>query len=164
MSVDLNEPAFPVIVTSVLQTFIELLDDTFTVLLRPLRTTDPNLSVGIYSTIWSPTPGSAEFTGLSGLSPAALERYVIIIQAMVKDADAERGAISHSVLSEAIRTMLDSDPSLRIELGGLSATVGGRTKSLKRWWPVNTRFFSSELDGNQLYLSVNEMMIEVERT
>lgn len=162
-SLDFDEPVFPGNVVMIIATFIELLDDALNVLMRPLRLADPNFSVGIFPVLWTPTPNSAEMRGREGLSAASLQRYQINIQALVKNENAEQGIAGHSVLSEAIRTMLDDSEDLRLELGGLSATVGGQTKYLKRWWPVNTRFLSGELKGTQLYLSLNELIIEVEK-
>lgn len=164
MTLDFDEPTFPGNVVLILEAFLEGLDDRLFVAMRTLRTDDPNYSIGVYGTSWEPMPGTAEFLGVDGIDASALQRYTIVIQSMVKDADQVRGITEHTVITEAIRSMLDGNHSLRLELGGLSATVGGITKTLKRWKANRTRFLSNELRGEQIYLSVTDITLEVERS
>jgi hypothetical protein len=138
-------------------------DAGLTVIKRPLRLADPNFSIGVYPTNWLPELDSYEMLGVDFAHSPTLEVYSLQVQAFVKDSQEDRGLASHSVLSEHVRTILGSDPALRASLGGLQTELNGTKKSLKRFWVRSGRYVSNTLNGANLYLTTNDLQIEVEK-
>lgn len=159
-----DDTQFPNNVVEITSTRFSLLDSDLHVVRRPLRNTDPNQSIGVYAADWMPNEDSKEFRALGDVhaSTPTLSRYRIIIQAFVKDMDQERGLNVHSVLSRMIRSMLYTDAPLRDALTQLSATLDGATEKTKRWGITSQRFFSNDLSGDWLYLSILEFWLETE--
>lgn len=160
---DFTTPVFPNNVVDLVAMRFEIFTN-LNVIRRSLRTSDPNLSVGIAAASWLPIPGSQEMRGIGGGSNAStLEQYVLTVEGFVRDDDEERGLATHSVLSEAIRTTLGDDAPLRAQLGGLQSVFGTTQKSLQRFWVRSGRFASGKLQGAFLYLTTSEFVIEVEK-
>lgn len=151
------------VIAGLVARFDEIDSDLF-VTSRPLRTTDPLQSVGVFGTIWSPVLDSMELRGRLGANSnePTLGRYTITIQAYVKDADEERGAAVHSVLSGTVRAILYRDQPLRDYLGGLTSEVEGLTERAQRWGVTNQRYLTNELESEWLYLSSIEMFVETQ--
>lgn len=156
-----DETMFPQNVVEILKLRFTLMDADLFVVARPLKATDPNQSVGIIASQWVPNEESLEMRGLGSMEPT-LNRYLITVQAFVKDMDEERGLNTHSVLSRLIRSILYNDAPLRQALASLSATLDGRVEAPQRWGVRQQRFFSNELDATWLYLSNLEFWLETE--
>lgn len=139
----------------------KLLDSDLNVVGRPLRNGDPDSSVGVYAGTWNPDERTHEI-GHAAPSEPTVQRYVLAVQAFVKDMDEERGLARHSVLSKMIRTMLYRDTALRVGLAALQVPMNGSVESARRWSVGTARFHSNELDGAFLYLSTLEFWLETE--
>lgn len=163
--IDFTAAIFPNNAIALIAARMELIDESLPVNVeqRPLRLSDPNFSVGIYPTGWTPVPDSYEMRGVDFARDATVQDYGVVVQCMIKDADEERGLASHSVFSETVRTILATDAPLRSQLGGLTATLDDSTKILKRWWIRSGRYISGTLNGNNLYLASNDLILEVEK-
>ena len=155
---------FPNNIVDIIATRAELIDADLFVTRRPLRNTDPNQSVGVYAGDWQPQDNSKEFKGLGNAhaSTPTLSRYRIIVQSFIKDMDQERGLNVHAVLSRMVRSMLYTDEPLRVALAGLSVNLDGSTERTQRWGVTSQKFFSNELSGDWLYLSILEFWLETE--
>jgi hypothetical protein len=158
-----DENAFPNNIVSLLEIRIALLDSDLAVVKRPLRNTDPNQAVGIFASNWVPNDDSKEMRGIAPMQPT-LSSYRIAIQAFIKDMDEERGLNTHAVLSRMLRAMVYTDQPLRVALATLTASLGSATERSQRWGISQQRFFSNELGGEWLYLSILEMWLETETT
>jgi len=166
VSIDFTALIFPNNVVKKVADYFQIIDapaDRLTILKRPLRTSDPNYSIGVWGDRWEPDTSSYEMLGVDFARTPTLERYLITIQAFVRDADEINGLIAHAVLAETIRTTLGSDPTLRAQLGGLQVTLNGTTKSLKKFYVRAGRYISNNVNGENLYLSTNDLMLEVEK-
>jgi hypothetical protein len=163
MSLDFTQLIFPNNVVELMATRFEMIDSDLTVLRRELRLNDPNFSIGVAAVDWSPVPASMEFLGTQGTHASTIEQYMISVMAFVKVDDEESGLIAHSVLSKSLRTILASDLPLRAQLGGLTSTFNGETERMKKWWVQRARYHSNKLQGTNMYLTVNDVMIEVEK-
>lgn len=152
---------FPNNVVEILQTRFELIDPDLFVVQRPLKSTDPNQSIGINAAQWAPNQDTLEIRGNFSMEPP-ISRYMITVQAFIKDMDEVRGLNTHSVLSRRIRSMLYNDQPLRVALASLSSTLDGATESARRWGVSQQRFFSNEIDSSWLYLSILEFWLETE--
>lgn len=163
MAIDFTVDAFPNKALTIIAARMELIDASVNVELRPLRPADPNFSIGIYPTGWTPVPNTIEMRGVDFARDSTIQQYGVVVQCMIKDAKEERGLASHSVFSEIVRTILATDAPLRSQLGGLTATLDDSTKILKRWWIRSGRYISGSLQGNNLYLASNDLILEVEK-
>jgi hypothetical protein len=141
------------------------LDEHLFVTQRPLRSSDPLQSVGVFGMQWEPDESSFEMRGLpGGVHQPTLTSYLLGIQAFVKDTDEVRGAAVHGTLSRMVRTMLVTDPALRVSLRALSVTTSGYTERTQRFGVRTQRYLSNEIEGSWLYLSTIEFWIETETT
>jgi hypothetical protein len=161
-----TDPAFPNNVVDGLATRMGLIDADIFVTRRPLRDSDPLQSIGVFAALWTPNPDSVEMRGFADPGPGepTLSRYVVTIQAFIKDADQERGMATHSVLSSTIRAILYRDIPLRTLLASLSVDTLGVTERIRRWGVTAQRFLNNELTSEWLYLSSIEMWVETETT
>lgn len=160
-----SELQFPNNAVSLLVSRFKLIDADFAeaVFPRPLNATDPIQSIGVAAALWNPEQESLEMRGTGNMEPT-LNRYLITVQGFVKDMDEERGLNVHSVMSRTLRNMLYNDVPLRQALASLSATLGGKTESARRWGVRQQRFFANEIDATWLYLSIMEFWLETETT
>lgn len=129
------------------------------VVLRPLNVTDPSFSIGVFADTQTPVLDSYEF---GPTWDPTLERYMVNLHVLVKATSEETGLTMHSAFSTAVRSILGGSDAIRLALGGLTTTQFGVTKRLKRWGVQSTKYASQSLAGQHLYLSVIELMIEVE--
>ena len=154
---------FPNNAISLIKTRVQLLDKDLFVAGRPLRSSDPNQSVGVFGAQWLPNEDSYEMLGgPEGRHEPTLQNYLVTVQAFVKDADEERGLATHGVLSKMIRAMLYRDDPLRVALRSLSVQMSGSTERLTRFGVRQQRYFTNEISGSWLYLSNLEFWIETE--
>lgn len=154
---------FPNNCVHILSERFKLIDQDLYVVKRPLRTTDPEQSIGIMASLWNPEDDSYEIKGAPlGRSEPTLQMYIITIQAFIKDMEEERGASTHSLLSKMLRTMLYRDEGIRVGFTALSSSMMDSVERLQRWRVLRQRFNSNELSGDWLYLSTLELMIETE--
>lgn len=157
-----SDAVFPNNAVLVIAEHLKTLDADLFVTKRPLRKTDPNQSVGVYATYWSPNEDSYESRGIPSAHEPTLNNYIIGIEAYIKDGDEERGLSAHSVLSSSIRAMLYRDPELLVALRSLIAVTAQSKERLQRFGIRTQRYSSNELQGSFLYLSVLEIWLETE--
>lgn len=158
-----DDSVFPNNVVSLIKTRIKLLDADLFVVGRPARDSDLPQTVGIYPIMWQPQLESFEMkSGPVGRSEPTLQRYLIAVQAFVKNMDQEIGISTHSVLSKLIRTTLYRDEPLRVALGSLMWTNGSCIERAMRWGISQQRYVSNEIRGEWLFLSSLEFWLETE--
>lgn len=155
---------FPNNIVELVSTRLSLLDSDVAVFKRPLRNTDPNQTVGIFASSWVPEEDSREMRGRDFYSQPTCSTYRVAVQAFVKDYDEINGLNTHSVLARTVRSMLYTDQPLRVALSTLSSTLGGSIERSQKWGISQQRFFSNELGGEWLYLSILEFWLETEIT
>lgn len=164
MSLDLTQLVFPNNVVELVATRFEVIDPVLlTVFRRGLRVQDPNYSIGVSAVDWAPVPNSMEMQGMDHSRASTLEQYLLSVEAFVKMDDEEAALIAHSVISKTIRTTLASDAPLRAQLAGLTCTFNGETERLKRWWVHRARYHSKNISGTNMYATINDVMLEVEK-
>jgi hypothetical protein len=132
---------------------------------RPLRNTDPQQSIGVFGQLWMPDQDSLETQALGFPAPQqpTIQRYQLGVQAFVKDAEEARGLAVHSVLSQRVRSVLYTNPDLQVVFSQLQANLGeGWVEAMRRWGITVARYFSGDVNGNNLYLTTTELWIETE--
>ena len=163
-----DEDAFPNNAVELIHTRMTMLHDDLFVTRRPLRAEDPQESIGVFPSLWTPDPESYEIWndgtgGAPGSSEPSLGRYVIGIQAFIKDMDEEVGSARHSILSTIVRGILYRDQSLRIALASLNVEVSGVRERVMKWGVTTQRFLSNEIGNNEwLFLSTVEFWLDTE--
>lgn len=154
---------FPSNIVQLVKTRAKLLDNDLYVVGRPLRESDPVQSVGVFGIQWVPEESSYEMLGAPvGRHEPTVQRYIITVQAFVKDTDEERGLDVHAILSKKLRAMLYRDDPLRVGLLALSVDMNGSTERTKRFGVRSQRYVSNEISGSWLYLSTLEFWLETE--
>jgi hypothetical protein len=160
---DPNQASFPNNVVQLIHFRIGTLWDNVDAKMRPLRKTDPNLSVGVFGALWQPITDSVEMAGQpAGADMPTLERYSGAIQTLSQSMDEEEGLVQSSALAEAMRTMLYTDNPLRVGLTALQTSVLGKTKRFTKIYIGSQRFLSNEIQGQFIYLSTLEFTFETE--
>jgi hypothetical protein len=164
-----NEPVFPNNVVDLLAMRFSMIDDDLFVARRPLRAEDLEQSIGVFGSMWVPDPESYEIRGLGegssvpGPTEPTVARYVVGIQAFIKDLDEERGLAKHSILSTTIRGILYRDTPLRVALSQLSVQLNGVGERTLKWGVTAQRFLSNEIGDNEwLFLSTVEFWLDTE--
>lgn len=156
-----DAPVFPNNAVNLIAAQAQALDPDLFVVRRPLKESDNLQSVGVYGFQWIPDETSYEMRGLGPREPT-LQRYLITVQAFVKDMDEERGLAVHSVLSKMVRSMLYRNNTLRVALNALSVVMDGSTENTTGFGISRQNYVSNELSGSWLYLSTLEFWLETE--
>lgn len=159
--IDPTTPAFPNNVVYCLTSVLPAIDDDIVPLNRPLRPTDPNLSIGVYATLWSPEEDSYEIGNMFPHEPS-LQTYQIGIQTLVKDGDTQRGLAISSILTKRIRAVVYRNQPLRIALSSLTVQDDVSRESMRRWGIRNQRFMSNDIEGTFVTISVLDLWLETE--
>lgn len=166
--IEASDAVFPNNIVGLICARMQLIDQDIEVVRRPLRLHDPAQSIGVFASLWTPDEQSMEMRGvLGGASPApsepTLNRYVLAVQAFVKDFDQERGLATHSVLSTMVRAILYRDEPLRVGLSMLASQVMGVNERVFRWGLTTQKFLNNELGESEwLYLSTVEAYVDTE--
>ena len=156
-------PVFPNNVVAALGPVIEAIDSDCLALYRPLRPSDPNYSVGVYGTLWTPDDESMEIGHPLNPMETTLQRYQIGIQTLVKDGDPMRGLTISSILTNRVRAVVYRNQPIRVALTSLYVVDSdGHRESLKRWGIRTQRFMSNEIEGQFITISVLDLWIETE--
>lgn len=167
------EAIFPNNVVKCLAIVYPGIDEDLTVLTRPLRPTDPHMSLGIYPMVWTPNDDSVEMKGtyaVLGGGPAevpgpiepTLSNYQIGIQTLVKDGDTERALAVASILNKRVRSVLYRNEPLRVALASLYAEDGDSVERMKGWKIRSQRYMSNDIEGKFVFISVLDLQIETE--
>lgn len=159
--IDPTTPAFPNNVVSALTFVLPGIDADVVPVSRPLRPTDPNLSIGIYATLWAPEEDSYEM-GHPFPHEATLNTYQIGIQTLVKDGDTQRGLAVSSILTKRVRSVVYRNEPLRLALGSLYVQDDVSRESMRRWGIRNQRFMSNDIEGTFVTISVLDFWLETE--
>jgi len=166
MTLDLEADVFPNNFIYLVSERFKLIDPMFAkaVFRRPLRKSDPNHSIGVFATTWSPEQDSVEMGGLkpAGSRDATLQDYNVVIQSFVKDMDEVRGLAHHGVIAKSLRGTLARDVPLGVALQTLNSSVGGPLEVLASWRIGTQRYYTNELDGSWLYMSTLDVQIQTQ--
>lgn len=159
--IEASETVFPNSIIKVIADRAKLIDGDIFVTKRPLRSSDPNQSVGVFPGQWVPDERTQEMGRINPGEPT-MQQYIVGVQAFIKDGDEEVGLARHSTLSYAIRSMLYRDAAIRVGFQSLAYTSNGVTERLRRWGIRSQRFLSNEVSGSWLYLSTLEIWAETD--
>lgn len=135
-----------------------VIDVDMKVFMRPLRSTDPDQSIGISAGVWVPDHSTQEMNASMQNLPTEQE-YTVLVQSLVKHGDEESALNIHSVVASRIRSMLYTDNLLQVGFSQLSVTGGGRTEQAQRWGPRTQRFISNEVSGTFIQSSITEFCL-----
>lgn len=155
------ESVFPNNVVECLAIVLPGVDPDVVILKRPLRGTDPNYSIGVYGTLWTPNEQSYEMGPKMDPEPT-LQEYQIGIQTLIKDGDPVRALRTGSIFTKRVRGVLYRNAPLRVALGQLQVVDGTYTESFRRCGIRTQRYMSNDLEGAFVFISVIDFWIETE--
>jgi hypothetical protein len=135
------------------------IDPDMTVILRPLRHTDPNQSLGIYASTWNGDEDSHEMAPTMVNIPT-LQNYRVFVQSLVKDGDEVRALNVHGVVAKKIREMLYLDQTLQVAFSQLVDASGGKTEKAMLWGLQAQRYMSNEISGSFIQSSISEFWLQ----
>lgn len=133
-------------------------DERVKVFKRPLRTSDPTQSVGIFPSMKRPDNNSIE---IQSVEPT-LKRYTTILQTLVQDSQEEAAISIHSILSNRLWRMLYRDSPLKLGLTSLSVVADNSVERLQRRGIELQRYLSNEVNGSFVQTSWIECWFETE--
>lgn len=125
---------------------------------RPIRNTDYTQTVSIIPALWMPDMDSMEMQG--SRSEPTIQRYTILVEALVVDLDEERGLATHALLSSIVRLKLYRSIPIRVALPLLEVDLEGYRERLMRWGIHQQRFANNQLEKNFVFLSTLEFWFE----
>lgn len=157
-----NAAQFPWNACVLIATRMSMVDPDVQCFRRRLYSTDPVQAFGCSPASWSPDEDSYEMRGERLGREPTIQRYGLVVQAMVKDTDEERGIAVHSQMSKIARSILLTDIPLGDSLRVLSADLYGVRERTLRWSIRSQRYLSEELKGQFTYLSTIEVQVETE--
>lgn len=158
-----GDPFFPYNAVDLMAARMDLIDPDVPVFQRKLYTTDPVQCIGVAASTWSPDPQSYEMRGSAPGEPT-IQRYDILVQALVKDTEEVRGTRVASKLSKMVRGIILSDQPLWESLRGLTSTLYGVRERTLRWSIPAQQYLSNEVSGQFIYLSTIRVLLETENT
>ncbi len=136
----------------------QVVDPDIKVLRRPLHTSDPTQSVGVFAQTKLPDPNSVEFRS----DEPTIKRYNCILQGMVVNADEEKCLSIHSILSQRLWRMLFHDYPLHVGLTSLVVVNDNVRERFQKRGVVQQRYLSNEVTGNYIATSWIEWWFETE--
>lgn len=158
--IDPTTPCFPNNVVAVLADVLSAVDEDVVPLTRPLRPTDPNMSLSVYASVWLPDDSSFEI-GKMAPEPT-LGNYGVQIQTLTKHGDSPTALAVSSIFTKRVRNVLYRNEPLHVILGSLSVDEDDRKESMRRWGVRSQRYLSNEVQGTYLFVSVLDIFIETE--
>lgn len=126
---------------------------------RPLRPSDPKVSLGVFAANWQ--PDEYEMGNPSPAEPT-LQTYQYAIQVLVKHSEEQAGRALHGLVSKSVRSMLYRDQDVRLALSQLTETSLGVLERFQRCGVRQQRFANNEIDGQFLFLSTAEFWVQTE--
>lgn len=125
---------------------------------RPLRPSDPRVSISTFPTSWE--PDMLEMTG--SMRPPTLSTYHYALQLLVKHTDEEEGMTLHSLISKLMLAMLYGDTTTKVALTELVEVSLGITERTQRYGVQSQRYVNNEIDGIFVFLSTTELWVQTE--
>lgn len=149
---------------NLIEAFAEIIPELVggaTVVKRPCRDTDPNKTVGVVASLYSPDEESYELIGSSMYGPT-ISNYIINIQTYSKHSNEADSLAAGAEMATGVRLGLLFNPAVRVALAGLTYTHGMHQERFKKASIQAQRFVSNEIDGTYLNLTITELLIETE--
>ena len=126
---------------------------------RPVRYTDPHLTISVYPEVWNPID---TFEMTSYAPEPVLARYSLTAQVLVKATEIEGRALIGDY-TKFVRAILYRSPSYQVALAALSETLFGSTERYQKRGIASQRFLTNEVRGAFLYVSNTSLWFEVEQ-
>lgn len=155
---DVDVTVFPANVVSLIKARAESQIDPSNTIVQgtPVSTMSAGQVIAVLPVGWDPAEGP-EIGQRFNPHEAAIQRYTIMIQALVSDFDEQRGIDRLSLLSRRVRNMLNRDQVLHRAMEQLVCTEDDVREHFQGLSVVNQRFMVTDSDSDgSLTLSVTE--------
>ena len=140
---------------------LQLIDPPDTaVVKRPVGITDQDQTISVVAVDWSPVQNSREMGTKTNPKEELIQRYTLVVQTLINDADEDRASNRHSVFSKMVRDMFYRDQVLQVALPQLSVAVGGIEEVVSDWGVRDQRQMVNHSEGSFLYLSTLDFWVE----
>ena len=139
-----------------------LADPGIPVFARPLSKNDPNQCIGVSAGMWTPEEDSYEMNGPLSHQGPTISRYIVGVQTYIKHTDEMTGLATSATLSGAVRNKIMLTSAGAHPLIGLTSTEFGYRETVKKVRILSQRFVGNEIQGQFLYLSNLEVVVETE--
>lgn len=159
IAVDLN--VFPFNALTLIVGAMEDIDSSVTVVERPLRSSDPNMTIGVFPVLWQPMQSSLEIGHMHHNEPTVQE-YVLSVQGFVKHGDKDIGLATSTQLARLIRMTLYRSLPLRVALEALSVNDGISQERYLKATIRNQQFMNNQIKTQFAFLSVLDLLLETE--
>lgn len=157
--IDGDEGVFPNVIVDLLFDAAAVSLPVQSIVKRPIRVSDLDQTVSVYSSNWTPDNDSKEI----GSRGATVEKFEVGMQALIKDMDRDRGSNRLGVLSEMVRTFVYSDANFNLGLGQLSTSFGGVNKRVQKLEVTKQNYYVATPKNRQfVYLSEMTLTAEVQ--
>lgn len=131
-------------------------DEVNVIVMRPIRTTDPNNCLAIHPANWVPKQP------FIGQQMPGLATYDYRLQFLHKNTSEEEGGEFHATISKRLRTMLYQGNALRVLFAAINESVDGVRERIGLTGVRQQRFLSTEMSGSYNFLSTIEYWTDVE--
>lgn len=150
---------FPLNIVDVLAARLEAVVEGLSTrpLKRPLRLSDPAVSLGVHAQDWHP-----EGLQQIGQVEPTLGQYIIRVQTMVKHTNEEEGRALYTSMSKYVRILLYRDPQIRTQITVLSEDLLGTRERVQKFGVRQQRFLNNEFNSAMVYLGTTEFFVETE--
>lgn len=139
----------------------QVVDADLNVFKRPLRTSDPSQSLGIFPSLKAPDAGSIETQGVD-LRVPTIARYNVILQAMAKSTNEEEAISIHSIFANRLYRMVLTDIPLHTGLTALSVVANNTQERMQKRGVQVQRYLSNEVQGSFVQTNWIEFWFETE--
>jgi hypothetical protein len=133
------------------------LDGVAQVVIRSLRRTDENGTIGLLPTTWRPL--EYEIGGRRNQPSQVRMEYQI--QFLVKHESEEEGAAVHRAMSMSLLGLLYDNEAFGLSFGSL-AVIGDSPARIQRWSVAEQRYAGGEIEGMYVGMSATELNIDIQ--
>jgi len=148
---------FPLNVLGVLKLHLAQIEGVDTAIMRPLRTNDPNGTIGIFPESYTPTGFQ-----IGGKNGPVDDVYNFTIQHLVKHTNEEEGGLQSFLVAHRIKNVLHRTGALRTAMHTLSFSDGGLTEKSRQADVTSQRYLSNGINSQFTYLSVTGITVKTE--
>lgn len=168
----ISTDGFPINLVNALQGTVGANGNVKKTLLRRLRPTDPDGSLAIFPTDW--TPGETEIGGpgnagamLGGggdVRDPTFQSHGVELHFLIRIAgDLAGGTAQSAAMAKIIRQMLYRDVPTAVALRACSETTDGYTERVQTWKVMGTKYHDSPMPPNTfIFLSTTRLLVQTQ--
>lgn len=127
---------------------------------RTLRPQDPQKSISLRVSNWSPVQGSVEIPSVE----PSLNAYNYVIELLVKHADEVKGREMYAEAAKVVRAVLWRDEDLLLRLKSLNEDLLGTKERFMKLRVTSQEYLGSEVNSAWYFVAVTQFQVETSTT